>query len=116
MAHGTPLGINGNDEPYGAEGAFLIEAGIWLVIAAIGPAKWKTGFQSTWVGAAYFWFFAATLAAEQGWTHRAWTAFAYFNGIVGLVTMLAATALTLYSLWLYLARFGGVFRGSRVRG
>ena len=33
-----------------------------VVIAAIGPAKWKTGFQSTWVGAAYFWFFAATLA------------------------------------------------------
>jgi len=28
MAHGTPLGISGNDEPYGAEGAFLIEAGI----------------------------------------------------------------------------------------
>jgi poly(3-hydroxybutyrate) depolymerase len=28
MAHGTPLGIAGNDEPYGAEGAFLIEAGI----------------------------------------------------------------------------------------
>ena len=28
MGHGTPLGINGNDEPYGAEGAFLIEAGI----------------------------------------------------------------------------------------
>jgi hypothetical protein len=28
MAHGTPLGINGSDEPYGAEGAFLIEAGI----------------------------------------------------------------------------------------
>jgi poly(hydroxyalkanoate) depolymerase family esterase len=28
MAHGTPLGIGGNDERYGAEGAFLIEAGI----------------------------------------------------------------------------------------
>jgi poly(hydroxyalkanoate) depolymerase family esterase len=28
MAHGTPLGVAGNDEPYGAEGAFLIEAGI----------------------------------------------------------------------------------------
>jgi poly(hydroxyalkanoate) depolymerase family esterase len=28
MAHGTPLGISGNDEPYGAEGAFMIEAGI----------------------------------------------------------------------------------------
>jgi feruloyl esterase len=28
MAHGTPLGLSGNDESYGAEGAFLIEAGI----------------------------------------------------------------------------------------
>ena len=28
MAHGTPLGVTGSDEPYGAEGAFLIEAGI----------------------------------------------------------------------------------------
>jgi feruloyl esterase len=28
MAHGTPLGLSGNDERYGAEGAFLIEAGI----------------------------------------------------------------------------------------
>lgn len=28
MAHGTPLGLVGDDEPYGAEGAFLIEAGI----------------------------------------------------------------------------------------
>ena len=28
MAHGTPLGIAGNDERYGAAGAFLIEAGI----------------------------------------------------------------------------------------
>lgn len=28
MAHGTPLGIGDNDERYGAQGAFLIEAGI----------------------------------------------------------------------------------------
>jgi poly(hydroxyalkanoate) depolymerase family esterase len=28
MAHGTPLGIGDNDKRYGAEGAFLIEAGI----------------------------------------------------------------------------------------
>ena len=42
-----------------------------VVIAAIGPAKWKTGFQSIWVGAAYFWFFAATLAAAtRDWTRR----------------------------------------------
>ena len=87
-----------------------------VVIAAIGPAKWKTGFQSTWVGAAFFWFFAATLAAEQGWTGTPWRVFAHFNGLVGLVTMVVATALTLYSLWLYLSRFGGVFRGVRAKG
>jgi poly(hydroxyalkanoate) depolymerase family esterase len=28
MAHGTPLGLTGSDESYGAAGAFLIEAGI----------------------------------------------------------------------------------------
>ncbi|HKS18336.1 MAG TPA: PHB depolymerase family esterase [Bradyrhizobium sp.] len=28
MAHGTPLGVGDNDERYGAEGAFLIDAGI----------------------------------------------------------------------------------------
>lgn len=28
MAHGTPLGTADNDQRYGAEGAFLIEAGI----------------------------------------------------------------------------------------
>ena len=27
-----------------------------VVISAIGPAKWKTGFQSLWVGSAYSWF------------------------------------------------------------
>ena len=83
-----------------------------VVISAIGPAKWKTGFQSTWVGAAYFWFFAATLAERQGWTadDGAWIAFAWFNGIVGVVTMTAAVAMTIYSMWLYIQRFGGVFR------
>jgi phosphatidylglycerophosphate synthase len=83
-----------------------------LVIAAIGPAKWKTGFQATWVGTAYFWFFAATLAERAGWgAQPAWRAFAQFNGIVGAVTMAAAVALTLYSLALYVRRYGGVLRG-----
>jgi phosphatidylglycerophosphate synthase len=82
-----------------------------VVIAAIGPAKWKTGFQWTWVGAAFFWFAALTAAARHGWTgHAAWRAFAWFNGVVGTVTMVVAVALTLYSLWLYLRRYAGVFR------
>ncbi len=80
-----------------------------VVIGAIGPAKWKTGFQCTWVGAAYFWFFAALLAAREGWTNSAWTAFAYFNGLVGVVTMAAAVFLTLYSLALYMWRYGSLF-------
>ena len=78
-----------------------------LVIAAIGPAKWKTTFQSIWLGAAYFWFFAHTLATRQGWLREsAWQAFAWFNGFVGLVSMTGAVILTLYSLWLYLRRYG----------
>lgn len=78
-----------------------------LVIAAIGPAKWKTTFQSIWLGAAYFWFFAHTLAMREGWlSDGAWQAFAWFNGFVGLTSMVGAVVLTLYSLWLYLRRYG----------
>lgn len=79
-----------------------------VVIAAIGPAKWKTGFQSVWVGSAYFWFFAATLASRQGWDTSAWQYFAWFNGLVGVFTMTAAVLLTVYSFWLYLKRYGRV--------
>ena len=79
-----------------------------VVIAAIGPAKWKTGFQSVWVGSAYFWFFAATLAAKAGWESPAWKGFAYFNALVGTFTMTAAVFLTIYSLVLYMKRYGRV--------
>jgi phosphatidylglycerophosphate synthase len=82
-----------------------------VVIAAIGPAKWKTGFQSIWVGSAYFWFFAATYAGARGWDNAAWHSFAWFNGIAGVVAMWAAVFLTLYSLWLYVARYGRIFVG-----
>ncbi len=78
-----------------------------LVIAAIGPAKWKTAFQSVWLGAAYFWFFAATLASREGWQNDAtWRGFAVFNGLVGVISMTGAVGLTVWSLWLYLRRYG----------
>lgn len=83
------------------------------IISAIGPAKWKTGFQSTWVGAAFFWFAAATAAAEYGWTSPAWSYLAWFNGLLGLVTMLGAVALTVYSLGLYVVRYRHLFSGAR---
>ena len=87
-----------------------------IVIAAIGPAKWKTGFQLIWQGSAYFWFFAATLAATRGWETAAWNDFAMFNGVVGVLTMIGAVALTLYSLVLYLRTYSRVFSGAPVRG
>jgi CDP-diacylglycerol--glycerol-3-phosphate 3-phosphatidyltransferase len=80
-----------------------------VVISAIASAKWKTGFQAVWVGSAYFWFFAATLARSEVWTSAPWTAFANFNGIVGTVTMIASVLLALYSLAVYLRRYSGVF-------
>jgi CDP-diacylglycerol---glycerol-3-phosphate 3-phosphatidyltransferase len=88
-----------------------------VVIGAIGPAKWKTTFQWIWVGSAYFWFFAATLAVRQHWDAlSSWNGFANFNGLVGVLAMIGAVALTLYSLALYLQRYGRVFTGAPVRG
>jgi len=88
-----------------------------VIIAAIGPAKWKTAFQWIWVGAAYFWFFAATLASRRHWEAlTSWRAFANFNGLVGVVAMIGAIALTIYSLVLYLRSYGRVFTGAPVRG
>ena len=88
-----------------------------VVIGAIGPAKWKTGMQLIWQGAAYFWFFAATLAANVAWQGESlWDAFARFNGVVGVTSMVVAFALTVYSLAVYLARYRGLLsRASRLR-
>ena len=87
-----------------------------VVIAAIGPAKWKTALQLFWIGAAYCWFWTATVAATRGWDSSVWTAFANFNGTVGVTAMTGSVALTLYSLVLYLQRYGRVFTGATVGG
>jgi len=79
-----------------------------VVISSIGPAKWKTTFQSVWIGGAYCWFFTATLARERGWGGNWWSAFAYFNGAVVALSMFAALALTLWSLGLYVQRYGSI--------
>jgi CDP-diacylglycerol---glycerol-3-phosphate 3-phosphatidyltransferase len=86
-----------------------------VVIAASGPAKWKTAFQLIWQGCAYFWFFAATLAAAKGWNNELWRAFALFNGTVGTIMMIAAVVLTVYSFVLYLRSFSSVFATSPSR-
>jgi phosphatidylglycerophosphate synthase len=86
-----------------------------VVIAAIGPAKVKTGFQLVWQGGAYLWFAVATFALEHEWSGAAWHGLAYFVGIVGTVMMSVAVLLTLYSLWLYVTRYGRVFVNARAR-
>jgi CDP-diacylglycerol--glycerol-3-phosphate 3-phosphatidyltransferase len=86
-----------------------------VVIAAIGPAKWKTGFQLVWQGSAYFWFWAATLAAVKGWSSAAWRGFAMFNGTVGTLTMTVAVILTIYSLAIYLRSFRNVFTAAPIK-
>jgi phosphatidylglycerophosphate synthase len=79
------------------------------VISAIGPAKWKTAFQSLWVGSAFFWFSARTLAGERGWDSSLWHGFELFNGTVGALAMVTAVVFTLYSLWLYVRQYARVF-------
>jgi CDP-diacylglycerol--glycerol-3-phosphate 3-phosphatidyltransferase len=85
-----------------------------VVIAAIGPAKWKTALQLFWIGCAFCWFWIATVAATHGWDTPAWNVFANFNGICGVMAMAASVALTIYSLWLYLRSYRRVFVGAVV--
>jgi phosphatidylglycerophosphate synthase len=80
-----------------------------VVISAIGPAKWKTGFQMTWVGAAFFWFWLATVGRNEGWAGTSWTVASNLTGLIGVTSMIGAVGLTLYSLALYLQRYSGVF-------
>jgi CDP-diacylglycerol--glycerol-3-phosphate 3-phosphatidyltransferase len=81
-----------------------------IVIAALGPGKWKTTFQMIWVGAALFWFMASSAAMEHGWRGTAWQAFALFNGIVGTISMVLAIALTIYSMGIYVRTYGPMMR------
>lgn len=81
------------------------------VISAIGPAKWKTAFQSVWVGSAFLWFAARTLATERAWDSASWHTFEQFIGTVGAIAMVTAVVLTLYSLWLYVRQYARVFVG-----
>lgn len=87
-----------------------------IVIAAIGPAKWKTALQLFWIGCAYCWFWTATVAATHRWDTLPWNAFANFNGVIGVAAMAGSIALTLYSLGLYMRRYRFILTGAPARG
>ena len=86
-----------------------------VVIAAQRLGKWKAGFQYTWMGAAYLWFALKLLFDEQQWHGTAATVGAQVVGLIGGVTMVVATLLTLWSLLDYLRRHGDVLGRPRVR-
>ena len=81
-----------------------------VVIEAIWPAKWKTGIQLVWSGAAYCWFFLASLMAAQGWTGPVSRTIGMTLGTIGAVSMLVAIGLTLYSLYVYMRDYWYLFR------
>jgi CDP-diacylglycerol--glycerol-3-phosphate 3-phosphatidyltransferase len=86
-----------------------------VVIAAIWPAKWKTTIQLIWSGAAYCWFWLATLMLERGWTGPVSRTIGQVLGSIGALSMLLAIALTLYSLYIYLRDYGYLLRTPAVR-
>lgn len=79
------------------------------VIAAQSLGKWKAGFQYTWVGAAYFWFGYALLMRERALDGGAALLVANLIGLIGVITLSVAFALTGVSLLDYLVRYRGVF-------
>lgn len=84
----------------------MVAARRGTVIAAIGPAKLKTTFQLIWIGAAFFWFFVATVDFVDVRAKTGWGFWTNASGVVGTVAMVGSVALTLYSLAIYLVRFG----------
>lgn len=78
------------------------------IISAIGPAKLKTVCQLVWVGAAYFWFFVATVDLVDVRAKTGWGFLSNFSGLAGVLAMAASVTLTIYTLGIYLIRFGPV--------
>lgn len=82
------------------------------VIAAIFAAKLKTAFQLIWVGAAYFWFFVASADKLDVRDLRGWDYLANLAGLVGTIAMVASVGLTIYSMGIYLWRYGKILKAT----
>ncbi|MDQ8165773.1 MAG: CDP-alcohol phosphatidyltransferase family protein [Gemmatimonadota bacterium] len=79
------------------------------VIAAIYAAKLKAVFQFIWIGAAYFWFFVATVDRIDVRDRVGWDWIANGVGAIGAFCMILSVGLTLYSMGVYLVRFRKIF-------
>lgn len=86
------------------------------VIAAQRMGKFKAGFQFTWMGASFCWFWYALAIRQMGWEDSAMAMFwAKTLGGIGLITMYVALALTLLSLADYLVSYRRVFTAPKAR-
>lgn len=86
------------------------------VIAAQRMGKFKAGFQFTWMGASFCWFWYALAIQRMGWEDSAMAMFwAKTLGGIGLITMYVALFLTLLSLADYLVSYRKVFTAPKTR-
>lgn len=86
------------------------------VIAAQPMGKFKAGFQFTWMGASFCWFWYALAIQRMGWWDSAVPMFwAKLLGGIGLITMYVALFLTLLSLADYLVSYRRVFTAPKAR-
>lgn len=81
------------------------------VIAAIFAAKLKTAFQLIWIGAAFFWFFVATVDRLDVRDRAGWGVLTNTAGTIGAIAMVASVAFTLYSMVIYVSRYRRVLTG-----
>ena len=85
-----------------------------VIIAAGRAGKWKTAFQSIFIGATIAWFAFRDAVKPLGWERsgfaRFWTE---FHGGVVAVTLGIALVLTIYSFGLYLYRNRALIRGTK---
>ena len=79
------------------------------VIGAQRLGKWKAGFQYTWIGASYCWFWMRLLQVERGWDGPVAIFLAKLVGGIGVITLTVAFLLTGISLLDYLRRHRMVF-------
>jgi CDP-diacylglycerol---glycerol-3-phosphate 3-phosphatidyltransferase len=81
------------------------------VVIPAGPAgKYKTVFQSIFIGAAMLWYALDPLARERGWAGGAWETWRSALFGLSVLTFSIALVLTIYSMIVYLRNYRSLVR------
>jgi CDP-diacylglycerol---glycerol-3-phosphate 3-phosphatidyltransferase len=73
------------------------------VVIPAGPAgKYKTVFQSIFIGSTILWYALQALARTEGWRGGTWELWSSFHFWFSVVTLSVAVVLTIYSMGVYL--------------